>query len=351
MGISDYFDRHRFQTLAFGFLLLGLIAYLDRLTGSEASFSIFYLIPVLFVAWHSGPAFSVLISLAGAALWFAIDNTDGGRGYHHFLIPYWNALVRLGFFITTSVFLARLRAALKRERAIAGLKSEMISIVSHEFNNSLVTISLAGTLLEEEEGEVIAENRRRLYGIITQTQRELARTVKTFLTNARLDSGKFSLERKPIKVRDTIIDALAVLKPMGDQKEVEIVTDFPDIPVLLNAYPDAISLVIGNLIGNAIKYTPAGGRVLIRVQDSAPPGKITVSVEDTGIGIVKKDLEAVFSGFYRTAQGKGSAKGFGLGLKVSSELIKSHGSILQVDSVPGRGSKFFFTLPAWQEKT
>ncbi len=105
-------------------------------------------------------------------------------------------------------------------------------------------------------------------------------------------------------------------------------------------------MVITNLIGNAIKYTLAGGSIKIEISMHTAEGKTAeFSVTDTGIGITPEEKQAVFSGFHRTLEGQQSAAGFGIGLKVSKELLEAHGVRLQVESAPGKGSRFYFSLP------
>jgi signal transduction histidine kinase len=102
-------------------------------------------------------------------------------------------------------------------------------------------------------------------------------------------------------------------------------------------------VVLSNLIGNAIKYTPKGGQVTVSLE-TVTEG-VRVKVRDTGIGIAPEDQQTVFSGFYRTPEGKTQAKGYGLGLMVSRQILESHGSALKLESQPGKGSRFYFDLP------
>jgi signal transduction histidine kinase len=136
--------------------------------------------------------------------------------------------------------------------------------------------------------------------------------------------------------------------PVVESKKVELRLDLPPHPVPAKADPDALSVIMTNLVGNAFKYTPAGGTVTVRVE--AGPDTALVSVEDTGIGIPKADQERVASGFYRAEGGRRTAKGFGVGLKVTRELLESQGSRLEIESEPGRGSKFSFSLPLWKDE-
>ncbi len=349
--ISEHLSKHPNLTIAAGFALLGLVAWLDYKTGVEISFSIFYLIPVSLVAWNAGLVSGVVMSVIGAATWFVMDYALGGHVYSSPIVAYWNSLARLAFFVITAVSLARIRLMLNREEEGSRLKSDLVSMVSHEFNNSLVTINLVSTLLQEEDKAPIPEQRLKLYGILDQTSRNLKILVKNFLNKARIEAGRFVLDIHSTELRKIIIEVVDIVRPLGDAKNISLNTDFPVVVIPVKVDPDAISLVINNLIGNAIKYTPQNGRVTIRiVRMKDTNGQVLVSVEDSGIGIDKTDLGNIFSGFYRAAGGKNLAKGFGIGLKVAKELLEAHGSQLKVESTPGRGSIFSFTLPVWESK-
>jgi len=139
------------------------------------------------------------------------------------------------------------------------------------------------------------------------------------------------------------------VRPFAEEKGIRVIQDFPPDIVPLQADPEALALVVSNLIGNALKYTPARGRVTVRVRlQGSLPKQAEISVEDTGIGIRPSEIEAIFSGYYRAQEGREVAKGFGVGLKVSRDVIERHGSRLEVESVPGKGSRFFFVLPIWE---
>lgn len=347
MKIVDHLDSNKPLAWALVLLLLPLLAWLDHLTGFEISFSVFYLFPVSLAAWVLGVRAGLLVSLAAGVLWLLMD-ISSGHVYSTPHVVYWNAAVRLAFFFITGLSLSRIRSGMLRERKLSGLKSEMVSLVSHEVNNALVSISLASTLLREDDGEEISESRARFYAVLDQTHRKLAQTVKTFLAKARLEAGKFTLEKKRVEFRGLVREGAAALALLAAEKKVQVWTDFPPEVIPVECDPDAMSLVVSNLMLNAIKYTPSGGKVTVTVaQEDTAPGMVKISIADTGVGIAAGDLEAIFSGFYRTAAGKSQAKGFGIGLKASRELLAEHGSELKVESVPGLGSIFYFSLPVW----
>lgn len=343
---------HRGLSIIAGFAMLALVAWMDQETGVEISFSVFYLLPVSLVAWIAGLVPGLIISIAGAIVWLLMDYTFGGKVYSSPFIAYWNSLVRFCFFAGASVSLSLIHKMVRREREASRLKSEMVSMISHEFNNSLATMNLVSTLLQEADGASIPLDRLKLYSILDQTSQSLKQLVKNFLNKARLESGRFKLETQPTELRKIIDQVVVALRPLSDAKSITIQTDFPPEVIPVRVDQDAIILVMSNLIGNAIKYTPKNGLVGIEIaRQQGSPGQVKVSVRDTGIGIDEKDLEAIFSGFYRTAGGKTSAKGFGIGLKVTKDLLEAHKSRLSVKSSPGLGSIFSFPLPVWGEES
>lgn len=345
---SDFLGRHRYLTAIAAFVMLGFVSWLDYHTGVEISFSIFYLIPVSLIAWSAGIVPGIAMSVVSAAVWLLMDYEIGGRLYTSQTVAYWNSVVRFGFFSVTAVSLAIIRGMLKRERESSKLKSDMVSMVSHEFNNSLITINLVATLLQEYDGAAVSDDRRKLYTILDNTSRSLNQMVKNFLNKARLDAGRFVLDIRPTELRKIVMGVRDTVRPLSDAKNISVETNFPEVVIPVKCDPDAIALVMNNLIGNALKYTPQNGRVSVSIFPiEGSRGQVRISVTDSGIGIDKKDATAIFSGFYRADGGKGFKKGFGIGLKVAKDLVEAHGSRISVESAPGKGSKFTLDLPAW----
>ena len=144
-----------------------------------------------------------------------------------------------------------------------------------------------------------------------------------------------------------VVDIFKDCERMLKQKNLKLSTKMPAIPIMVYADHTALALVVSNLLSNAIKYTPQNGKITVEVCSAGESGtKAIFSVEDTGIGIPLEDLKKITAGFYRTEEGKNAAAGFGLGLKISSELLALHGSRLEISSEKGKGSSFFFELPA-----
>ena len=325
---------------------LALIASIDFVSGPEVNFSFFYLVPAAFAAWQLDFRAGAAVSALGAFLWFVMDHYAYGHIYSHPLLAYWNTLARFLFFLAGAAALSRLKNAMLHEKQLAENNAEMVAIVSHEFNNSLVSLQLAAALLQEDEPVPAEPNREKLYGILTQTHRNMAQTVRTFLNKARLESGKFKLQPREIEFRKLIQEAVSYVQYLAEEKKVILKTAFPEAVIPVICDPDAISLALTNLINNAIKYTPPGGEIELCLRRAeGRPDQMEISVRDSGIGIPSGELEAIFSGFYRTQQGKKTAAGTGLGLKIAKEFIEAHGSALKVESEAGKGARFSFFLP------
>ncbi|MBI5622255.1 MAG: PAS domain S-box protein [Elusimicrobia bacterium] len=234
-------------------------------------------------------------------------------------------------------------------REVAELKSGMISLVSHEFGNILTSMNAAMHLLEGSEPVPKDESRRHSYEVVRRSIERLKGTSLNFLNLHRLESGKLPLDLHATPIRSVVLDRVLALRPMAEVRRIELrlESDLPeDLQLQVRADPEALSLVVGNLISNAVKYTPAGGSVTIRLGlPEGDPSRALLEVRDTGIGIEPRERALISSGFYRTARGRRVAGGFGVGLMLVKELLERHGSHLEIRSKPGQGSCFSFSLP------
>lgn len=136
--------------LALGLALGAALTTVDVATGPEISFSIFYLLPIALVVWYAGPGWGPLMCVLAAAAWLAAD-LAAGQTYSGPSIPYWNAAVRLGFFLIVSTLLSLVRSLEAAQRESSELKSRMMSLVHHEYMNALNTMKIAGAVLRESE--------------------------------------------------------------------------------------------------------------------------------------------------------------------------------------------------------
>jgi signal transduction histidine kinase len=228
----------------------------------------------------------------------------------------------------------------ERERQTSRLKSQLVSGVSHEFNNALSVIHTAHVLLMENDK---SNADAPWHEMMEANIRALSAMATNLLNLGRLEAGKFDLDLQRVDLAPLLSGTFERLGVIGRRKKLALKLDLPtDLPAVL-ADADALPLVIANLLTNAFKYTPDGGSVTLGAE-CRPDGRVEISVSDSGIGVAPEDRQKIFSGYYRTEQGKRTAKGFGVGLALSRMILEAHDAALELDSAPGKGSRFFFAL-------
>ena len=234
----------------------------------------------------------------------------------------------------------------RKELEVARLKSEFVSAVSHEFRSPLSAISHLAELLDA--GRVKDEDRKReYYRLIHGESGRLRRLVENLLNFARIEEGRqqFRLERMSLApwLRRTVDEFQA--SPAAAGKEV-VVDLAPDLPPVC-ADEEAMTIVVGNLLDNAVKYSPDAERVW--VEASVVEGAVEIRVRDQGVGIADEDRVHLFERFYR-AHGAGTVAGAGLGLALVQRIVAAHGGTVAVESRVGEGSTFRVRLPALTEE-
>ncbi len=230
-----------------------------------------------------------------------------------------------------------------REREIEEMKNEFFSTTSHELRTPL--FSIQGFVRLILEGQVPdEETQREFLGIILQQADQLAQLVSNLLNISRLESGMLELEHKPVPLLDILHETVAKLRGIAQEKDIALETDLPaSLPSVIGDH-DWLQQVVTNLIGNAIKFTPEEGQVVVGARQSGD--EIVVEVRDTGIGIPADSLDRIFTKFYRVPHRAGEQpEGTGLGLHIAQQIIKAHGGRIWAESTVGQGSTFRFTLP------
>jgi signal transduction histidine kinase len=222
------------------------------------------------------------------------------------------------------------------------LKSNLVATVAHEFRTPLTSLRMAVHLcLDQVVGPLTEKQADLLYAARQDTER-LQQIVDDLLDLSRLQSGRIELRQHPVDGAALAREAAAGVKAPAEQKGIELRVEI--LPGLgeVNADPDRIGLVFANLLGNAIKYTPPGGRVTL----SARPNDRVVryAVADSGPGIPPEYRQAIFEKFFRMPGSK--ATGAGLGLFIAQEIVRAHDGRIDVEAAAGGGSLFWFELPA-----
>jgi two-component system phosphate regulon sensor histidine kinase PhoR len=244
------------------------------------------------------------------------------------------------------------------ERAVEQLKSDFVSSVSHELRAPLTSIfGFAETLLRRE-GLFDEDERRTFLRYIASESERLTGIVDQLLNVARLEAGDLEVELTPVDlvgaVRNAVERAERLARSAGGDGGGRFAVAAPSAPLLVQADPDKLRLVLANLVDNAVRYSPAGATVTISVEER--PDTAEVAVADEGVGIAPAEQELIFHKFYRGAEQRGreaSATGAGLGLFIARGLVRAMGGQLWLASADGggAGTVFAFSLPRAREAT
>ncbi|MBI3299587.1 MAG: hypothetical protein HYZ75_15590 [Elusimicrobia bacterium] len=236
----------------------------------------------------------------------------------------------------------RLGVQFEKEQELGKMKTQLVAMVSHEFNNTLSILGGILLLLKGDEPAPLPARRAQFYTIMEGHVRSLAVTSRTLLELGRLEAGRLTVRPRRMDLSVLAQECAQRLEILWARKALRVSVEAPE-PVWVNADPDALALVTTNLLSNAVKYTPEGGRVTVGVR--AAEGRVEFFVADDGIGIAEEDRAKILSGYYRAEEGKKAAKGFGVGLALAQVLLQAHAAELSVESSPGKGARFAFSLP------
>jgi two-component system, sensor histidine kinase and response regulator len=231
----------------------------------------------------------------------------------------------------------RLELLRQKAEAATRLRDEVLATVSHDLKNPLGTIYTSSALLLEMEMSPDAQ--RRQLEIIRRTARRMDRLIQDLLDVSRMEAGRFTVEPQPEAAGSLMVEARELLANIADTKTIALELELPPADLMVHADRNRVLQVFSNLIGNAVKFTPEGGRVTVRAE--AEPGAVGFTVEDTGVGIPEEALARIFDRFWHSGEGGGS----GLGLAIVKGIVEAHGGRIRAESGPG-GSRFTFTLPA-----
>jgi signal transduction histidine kinase len=245
-----------------------------------------------------------------------------------------------------------LMIANERLKELDKMKSLFLSNVSHELRTPLTAIGgLVDNMIDGLTGPLNGKQTRYMTGIKDSTER-LARLIRDLLDLSVIETGKSELKPARFSLRSLIHEVVETLKPLAVEKGISVEIARTNGDATAWADRDKITQVLTNLIVNAVKFSPAGGSLKLGMAPANDGGLLEVSVSDTGPGIPPAEVERIFHEFYQISQpGREKTLGVGLGLAISKKLVEMHGGKIRVESVPGEGSTFFFTLPAWQPRT
>jgi PAS domain S-box-containing protein len=231
-------------------------------------------------------------------------------------------------------------ARLYREaREAVSARDQTVAIVSHDLRDPLATICTGCTVLDMDPERALAAGTA---GAMFRAAKQMERLVDDLLDVARIEAGGLSLELGPVDAAALVGDTAALFEAASGEKAMRLEVHVEDGLPPLRADRGRLSQVLSNLLGNAVKYVPLGGRVELRAEAVAPGG-VRFMVRDSGPGIAPDQLPRLFDRFWQAERGQRG--GAGLGLAIAKGIVEAHGGTLEVESALGRGSTFWFSLP------
>jgi signal transduction histidine kinase len=365
--------EERFAVAALALIVLGL-SYMSKWVARRLPELIYVVYAVLtahylYIVWHNhfAPMYVIGTFITVTAVTACLDRiwvlvayalgVLGGVAFIGALSPEAGALgpfLVFGLF-TTELLMgvslqARLVAQAKLARANAELrqadryKDDFLAIISHELRTPLNAVLGFGSVLQDEVAGPLNANQHAYLGKILASADALLGLVTDLLDMSRVQAGKFVLEPRSTTFQEVAAGVLTRLTPMADRGGQTLVDRVPaDLPPLL-ADPQRVDQILTNLVGNALKFTGPGDQVELtaRMEGAA----LRCEVRDAGDGIPPEHLDKLFLPFSQLDSGRTrKAGGTGLGLSICKALVEAHGGSIGVDSVPGGGSTFWFTLP------
>ena len=228
------------------------------------------------------------------------------------------------------------------------MRNDFIASISHELRTPMT--SIGGFIDGILDGVIPAEKQEHYLQIVKGEIARMNALVNDLLNMARLQSGKVELDLLPCSLEELLRNTALKLKPIIDEKEIQIVFDIKTKNCEVLVDRPSIERVLINLIQNAVKFTNPGGIVTLH---SEPDGKnkVRITVEDTGSGIAREEIPFIFEKFYKADKSRGlDKKGPGLGLAIVKNILSAHGQEIHVESTVGKGSRFIFTLPIYRKE-
>jgi PAS domain S-box-containing protein len=263
------------------------------------------------------------------------------------------AKVKMGDQVVFSVVLRDITeqvALRKRLQTAVNARDDTVGVVAHDLRNPVNAVKmLSSAVLQRAEQERLSEESVEQLRLIRQASLQMDRLIQDLLDVTRVETGRLVIEPVPVQLSSVLEAAIETLRPLVNEAGLALDERFSnDLPVV-PADEQRISQVLSNLVGNAIKATPKGGRVTIAA--SRAKDEVRVTVSDTGSGIPREQLQHIFDRFWQASHSSIRTRGAGLGLAIARGIVEAHGGQLTAESEVGAGSTFTFTLPLLNSKS
>ncbi|MCB9420912.1 MAG: hypothetical protein H6667_13985 [Ardenticatenaceae bacterium] len=321
-------------------LLILAMSTLDYLSGPELSFSIFYLIPVSTAAWLIGRRAGIAVSFLSACAWLFIDLTNHII-YSYPAIPYWNALVRFGFFLVVTLTLSSLHASQQQQEAL-------MHFIVHDLRSPLATMMMGLDVLQFSSVGSLTEKQQAVINDNITSGRRMLTLINSLLDLPRLERGKMPLQLTAVNVSNLGQSVFEEMQLFAQRRQVNLALQLDPNAALVQADLELTRRVLLNLLGNAIKYSPKDSTVILRTKRKGK-NALTFSILDQGPGIPPHWRKKVFNKFAQVEarQSGDSLAGSGIGLNFCQLAVRAQeGSIWIGDNTEAEhGADFSFTLP------
>jgi PAS domain S-box-containing protein len=223
------------------------------------------------------------------------------------------------------------------------LKDEFVALVSHELRTPLTSIHGYLELVIDGEAGAVTDEQREFLAIVQRNANRLLALVGDLLFLAQIEAGKLSLEVDAVDLSALAAESVETARPLAEEKDITLILATSPLPLLAGDRA-RLAQLLDNLVSNAVKFTPQGGRVDVRASSSR--GNAILEVRDTGMGIPAEEQEHVFERFFRTSRATEQAiQGTGLGLAISKAIVHAHGGQITLASSDGEGATFRISIP------
>jgi signal transduction histidine kinase len=315
-----------------GLVVLGRLS-LDASWGRQHNRHLVFLPTVLLAAWLGGFGPGLVSALMSAValdyLWTRAD--------HGFTLP--NPELMLFTFVAIAICALVQSLNLARAHAEAARESRerVLAIVAHDLGNPLSVIKMTSVKLQREGGADAVEAQRRLRTIDRAASR-MEHLIRDLVDATRIEHGQLTLACAREEVEPVVQEVMELFAPLAQDHNIKLQLETVGPPGSVDCDRQRLLQVLGNLLDNAIKFTPEGGLITVRTLDQGDA--IRFQVDDTGPGVAPEHIPHVFERYW-----KADSKGTGLGLYIAYSIVRAHGGALRVDSPAGSGASFSFSLP------
>ena len=242
------------------------------------------------------------------------------------------------------VALAKERDSVERLNEVDRAKTDFVSTVSHELRTPITSVLGYTQMLQRGSGGALSERQARLLARVESNGLRLQALIEDLLTLSRIEGGTFRLLDAPVDLRQVVLRSSEATEAQRHDRHLDWVLEPGEAPVVVSGDEDQLDRAVINLLTNAVKFTPDGGRV--RVSLTTEGDRALVRVDDTGIGISEQEQSRLWDRFFRSTDAQRRAiPGTGLGLTIVRTIVHGHGGTIAVDSRAGSGSTFSLRLP------